>query len=75
MTSALVPAVGDLARHVWVAINRLSDHERAHLDLVAVEQLEQARNALQIAVLEVGFGGQIRYVQRHRDGKQRPKGA
>lgn len=71
MAGTFVPAPGDLLRHVRVPIDGLADHERGHFDLKAIEQVQQARNTFQVAILEIRFRGQVWQLERHRDGEER----
>ena len=51
-----MPAPDDLARQFRVLLDRLADHERCDFDVVLVEQVERARDALVHAIGEEGVG-------------------
>src|SRR5437764_15119755 len=68
MRGRLVAATHDLARKLGCAVDGAADHEGAHLDLMLVEQVEQARDALIHAILEESVGRQVGEAMSDRIG-------
>jgi hypothetical protein len=57
---SFVPAFDDFPGELRMALSRLADHVRGHLDGgVPIPQIQHARDALAVAIGEPGIGRQV----------------